>query len=329
MEIESIKQDAGELISYFVRTIKFEKLWKHPHIAGDHWLGRRYCRERVQACAAWSAQNYDGDFIEIGALYGETTVKLAEIAKKYNRKVIVIDPWSEATEAFDGTLDYIQGNEYDIWRENTKEYSDIIEVYRTSSHDPKLSEILKERELCFAWVDGSHTAHALRNDLNLVKHTAVIGVDDISYWLWCDICQQRYSLFAEFHSFAAKNEFQTVKLDWISEGYIFCKYKKSILTRDFLGDKHKILSNLIEYYASIATSIYQPEMKRYVWVPGTVRFEPNGDRPDRPKGTPIFGTPLEFSKEENKRIGPLVRECKYFPGDEKLMFQKGKENGTS
>jgi len=314
METESIKQDAGELISYFVRTIKFEKLWKHPHIAGDHWLGRRYCRERIQRCAEWAAQNYDGDFIEIGALHGETTVKLAEIAKKYNRKVIVIDPWSEATEAFDG-VNYIQGDEYDIWRENTKEYSAIIEVYRTSSHDPKLPEILKEKELCFAWVDGSHTTQALRNDLNLVKHSAVIGVDDISYWLWCDICQHRYNLFAEFNGFADKNEFQTIKLDWLAEGYIFCRYKKSILTRDFLGDKYEILSNIIEHYSSITISTYQEEMERFVWVPNTVHFEPDGI-PTRPKGTPVFSISLGSLEKDPKRVGPSIHVCELFLGDE-------------
>jgi len=316
MKTESIKQDAGELISYFAHTIEFEMFWKYPHTAGMHWLGRKYSRERVQRCAEWSARNYDGDFVEIGAWHGETTVKLAEIAKKYNRKVIVIDPWSEATEAFDGA-DYIQGDEYDIWCENTKEYSDIIEVYRTSSHDPKLPEILKEKELCFAWVDGSHTAQALTNDLNLVKHSAVIGVDDISYWLWCEICQQKYNLFSVFHLFANQNKFRTIKLDWAAEGYIFCRYKKSILTRDFLGDEHELLSNIIKQYSSIAPSFYHPEMKRFIWVPTDIRYEFR----DRPESTPIMVQIVDLvgTEDDKKRIGPAVHECKYFAGDRVLM----------
>ena len=160
----------GELIHYFLETIKYEMYWPRPHINGPHWIGRRYYRERLEKCAEWSAQNYDGDFIEIGAHHGKTTLLLAKLAKKYNRKVIVIDPWSAAKVPFDGDLKYFQGDEYGIWCDNTKEYSDVIEVYRMSSQNLELPNILKKREFCFAWVDGSHTVKALKNDLNLVKH---------------------------------------------------------------------------------------------------------------------------------------------------------------
>ena len=305
------KQDAGALITYFASTLKQEMYWKVPHDGKWHQIGRRFYRERAAKCAEWSVMNYEGDLIEIGAHLGKTTAVLAKIAKEHNRKLIVIDPWNGGTEAFDGNIQYMHGDEYEIWCENTKEYSDVIELYRLPSQSPELPAILKEKQLCYAWVDGAHTTLALENDLELVRHCdGVIGVDDISYWLWCDICRQSYNLYATFKKFSRQEGFVNVKLDWLAEGYIFCGYKKDVTKEEFLGTNHKVLSKMFDRFSSVAPSSYLGAQERFTWLPMAITFNEEG-APMRTlynrDGTPI---PTEISADPlPAHIGPTKEEC--------------------
>jgi len=322
-----LKITAGETIAGFIDTIPSEKYWSRPYLRGVHHMGRRHQRERIESCAEWAAQNYDGDFIEIGAMHGKTTLVLAKIARKYNRKVIVIDPWSTPKEAFDGDLKYLEGNEYEIFCENTKDYSDVIEVNRVSSHDPSLPEILKQRELCFAWVDGSHTEVALKNDLNLVKHCqGVIGVDDIGYRMFCDVCchSEGYNLFEHFNEFCSQNSFQKIKLDWNAEGYIFCGYKDPLLTPDFLGSRAEELIGPIKFLSSISivNLIYVGDLEngpqgplpptgpltaRFVWLTPTNTTDTSGHI--RVGGQTMPGHRLHITQDFINRLGPPESEC--------------------
>jgi len=316
------KQDAGDLITYFASTLKQEMYWKVPHDRRQvHQIGNKFYRERAAKCAEWSAVNYEGDLIEIGAHHGKTTVLLAKIAKEHNRKLIVIDPWNGGVEAFDGNIEYMHGDEYEIWCENTKDYSDVIELYRLPSQSPELPAILKEKQLCFAWVDGSHTTQALENDLELVQHCdGVIGVDDISYWMWCDTCKQNYNLFGTFKKFSRQEGFVNVKLDWMAEGYIFCGYKKDVTKEEFLGTNYEVLSQVFDWFSSIAPCIYVIDQGRFTWLPIAITFNDEGEplalrtntqemvrlAKQNPGSTPVLpalygGLPAHF--------GPTKEEC--------------------
>jgi hypothetical protein len=65
-------------------------------------------RDRLSWVAEWRARTYPGDFVEIGAYMGETTVRLAQVAQAYGRRVIVVDPWQVGTQN-------CEGHEYDIF----------------------------------------------------------------------------------------------------------------------------------------------------------------------------------------------------------------------
>jgi len=248
--------------------------------------------------------------------------------------VIVIDPWSAPKEDFDGDLKYLEGNEYEIFCENTKDYSDVIEVNRVSSHDPSLPEILKQRELCFAWVDGSHTEVALKNDLNLVKHCqGVIGVDDISYQMnfathvRCHKEGNTYNLFEHFNEFCSQNSFQKIKLDWNAEGYIFCGYKDSLLTPDFLGSHAHEFIEPIEFFSSISvanqTFIGATDLElaghidphttiipRLVWMTPKNMKDITGPIADKIAGRRITHVGYaEVGPEFARRLGPSPLEC--------------------
>jgi hypothetical protein len=133
-------------------------------------------RERVWFVAEQCAKVYPGDLIEIGAYHGETTVGLCRIAKLYNRRVIVVDPYEPGTQNVD------TGNEYQTFLNNTSEFRDLIDHYKMSSLDPHVIEAIKNRPLCFAFVDGLHNYEAATSDLKAVSHTeGVIALDDVTW----------------------------------------------------------------------------------------------------------------------------------------------------
>lgn len=136
-------------------------------------------RERVVAVCELCAQRYPGDFVEIGGKRGETTVFLAEIARKYSRKVIVVDPWVLNTE------DCHEGDYEEFMRIMTP-YADITEIIRASSLDEKTISILKEKEISFAFIDGMHYGYAILSDIkSFVNINGIIAVDDINH-IWRD-----------------------------------------------------------------------------------------------------------------------------------------------
>ena len=132
-------------------------------------------RQRVVQVAEYCAQNFPGDFIEIGCLSGETTKLLAEVAKKYDRKVIALDPWETGTQN-------CQGGEYEAFLKNIEPYKDYVDIIRASSLDEKAINLVNNRQLSFAFVDGLHTYDACLVDIQTVYHCfGIIAVDDI---LW-------------------------------------------------------------------------------------------------------------------------------------------------
>ena len=63
-----------------------------------HKGGSIHQRDRLREVAELALQTYDGDILEIGCHIGLTTRIFAELAKKYDRKVVVIDPWDGRQE---------------------------------------------------------------------------------------------------------------------------------------------------------------------------------------------------------------------------------------
>ena len=131
--------------------------------------------ERIAKVAEYCAQNFPGDFIEIGCFKGGTTKLLAEVAKKYNRKVIALDPWETGTQN-------CQGGEYEAFLANIEPYKNYVDIIRASSLDEKAIELVGKRQLSFAFVDGLHTYDACLVDIKTVSHCdGIIAVDDISW----------------------------------------------------------------------------------------------------------------------------------------------------
>ena len=132
-------------------------------------------RQRLENFARWSAAHYPGDFVEIGAQFGETSRILAKAAAETGRRLIVIDPWTTGAQDCEGT-------EYAQFQANIAPWREHVDVWRESSVNKEIIAKLKTRPLCFAFVDGWHVLYACFSDLMAVGHTAgIIATDDVRY----------------------------------------------------------------------------------------------------------------------------------------------------
>ena len=175
----TLKQDdariANEIREMFVNLTQGEDI---QSTTDQNWRGSSFQRERLVWMANWSANHFAGDIVEIGCRLGLTTILLAEVARRHQRRVIVVDPWEEGV--FDNVTDKESSAAYPEFLKNTSEFSDIIDVVKMSSLEGEAKEKLRKRELSFSFVDGLHTYEACLCDILAVGHTkGVIAVDDI------------------------------------------------------------------------------------------------------------------------------------------------------
>ena len=153
-------KELGEAEAIAMSTLKFVR-------------GASQQRTRLSKVAEYCAEQFEGDFAEIGAFKGETTAMLGQIAEKFGRRVVVVDPWEIGTQNCDG-------EEYEAFKANTAPISHVIDVLRLSSLSEEVKQELAQRQLSFAWVDGLHTYDACLSDILAVSHCrGIVAVDDL------------------------------------------------------------------------------------------------------------------------------------------------------
>lgn len=118
--------------------------------------------------------NIEGDVLEIGAHEGYHTVPFLEIAKKYNRKVFVLDP-------YDGNQ---QGNEnvYNTFLTNTKKYNNLVHLREPSQSEHSI-DLIKKNKFAYCFIDGLHTVEAIKSDfincVDSIVENGIICIDDL------------------------------------------------------------------------------------------------------------------------------------------------------
>jgi len=139
----------------------------------------------------------EGDIVEIGAYMGGGTVKLAEFAKRYGKKVHAID-------IFDPSLDETIGkggvkacevyqaflcgrSMLEVYQETIRGFDNII----TIKDDSKKVKFPKGQKFIFGFVDGCHQQVYVENDFhviwpNLVRG-GVIGFHDYKFDDWPEV----------------------------------------------------------------------------------------------------------------------------------------------
>ena len=141
----------------------------------------------------------EGDIVEIGAYMGGGTVKLAEFAKKYGKKVYAID-------IFDPSLDktigkggvkacevyqtFLYGRSMlEVYQETIRGFDNIITI-KADSRKVKFPE---EQKFIFGFVDGCHQQAYVENDFHVIwPHLVsggVIGFHDYKFDDWPEVTQ--------------------------------------------------------------------------------------------------------------------------------------------
>lgn len=119
---------------------------------------------------------FEGDLVEIGAGTGETTIQLLELAEKYDKKVVVVDPfeydWHNIPE------DYAKGYAYNDFMNYIEKYKDRLILYRYNSLSHEAAEALRGHHICFAYIDGLQYRGAVLNDLRITSHAICQCLDD-------------------------------------------------------------------------------------------------------------------------------------------------------
>jgi hypothetical protein len=139
-----------------------------------HMIGSKFQRDRIKHVCEATLKLFEGDILEIGCHVGNTTIILCELARKYKRRVLAVDPW-------DGNQ---QGDEnvYRQFTKKTEEYSDVLSVYRYRSQDNVIHDLINNSNICFSFIDGLHTYDACKADIELCKNNSgIMCVDDLSW----------------------------------------------------------------------------------------------------------------------------------------------------
>lgn len=135
-------------------------------------VGGDLLTDRLRYIATECCNRFPGDLVEIGCWEGFTTTALCEAAKRFGRKVIAIDPWTDE-RGRQGTF---------MGKMKPQMDSGLLEVHDKESQDSSVVAMLKSRPLCFVYVDGLHTYSAVKSDCAAVDHCqGIIVCDDISW----------------------------------------------------------------------------------------------------------------------------------------------------
>ncbi|MFO8010528.1 MAG: class I SAM-dependent methyltransferase [Dehalococcoidia bacterium] len=139
----------------------------------------------------------DGDLIEIGAFMGGGTVKLAEFAACYGKRVYVIDIFEPALDqtmsrsgitASEVYEAFLEGKSmYDVYSNAVKDFSNV----ETIRKDSKIVHFDQTQRFVFGFVDGCHQEAYVLNDFHLIwPHLVsggVIGFHDYGYDDWPEV----------------------------------------------------------------------------------------------------------------------------------------------
>lgn len=125
----------------------------------------------------------EGDILEIGAFLGGGTVKLSQLAEKYNRKVFTVDIFSPEVDKTINTKGMVMAEIYDWFLQGKSqrmifdkvtENCKNMEVIAKDSREVTFSE---KQKFFFSFIDGNHDPEYVRSDFHLAwKHTLPGGV---------------------------------------------------------------------------------------------------------------------------------------------------------
>ncbi len=139
----------------------------------------------------------EGDIIEIGAFKGGGTVKLAKFAKKYGKRVYVIDIFEpdldqtiskSGVTAFEVYQAYLGGRSMlEVYQEATRAFDNIT----TIKEDSMKVRFGEQTRFIFGFIDGCHQQAYIENDFNIIWPNlvsgGVLGCHDYQFDDWPEV----------------------------------------------------------------------------------------------------------------------------------------------
>ncbi len=183
-----------------------------PETLPDDFVGYENLVAFIQKRAL---QKLAGDIIEIGAFKGGGTVKLAKFAKKYGKKVYVIDIFEPSLDqtmsqsgvtAFEVYQAYLGGRSMlEVYQEATRGFDNIV----TIQEDSMKVRFSEEQKFIFGFIDGCHQQAYVENDFHIIWPNLVsggaLGCHDYKYDDWPEVTRAVAKLMDEH-----KNEISEV-----------------------------------------------------------------------------------------------------------------------
>lgn len=136
---------------------------------------------KLELVSKYFSEKHFGNFLEIGAGHGDTTIVFLKTLQGTDRKVFVVDPFEEGW--FEMPKTYGEPYPFHIFERNTKKYSYNLELIKKSSLDSSvISHFEPNLSFDFAFIDGLQFKESVLSDLHLCKklNCKVICLDDFT-----------------------------------------------------------------------------------------------------------------------------------------------------
>ncbi len=139
---------------------------------------------RLRRNLPWMLEKYPGNIVEIGAGYGESTKVFLEMAERFDRRVLVIDPW----DGHDGVEQHDKDDKdypytYERFMENVGE-NPRLDVCPFASCRAEVCFALEDiGECAFMMLDGDMSHDGMLDDLMAAAENdaGTICVDDYGF----------------------------------------------------------------------------------------------------------------------------------------------------
>ena len=139
---------------------------------GEH--GGAQQRGRIALAAEWACRTWPGDLAEIGVYSAETTVLLAEVARRHGRRVLALDSWPP------GTPYDLAEKIMPIAYERLAPYRDVVDVVRAAAEGPEARAAIQARRLAMAFIDADKVHEHVRAQISAVLPvcSGPVAIDD-------------------------------------------------------------------------------------------------------------------------------------------------------
>ena len=135
--------------------------------------GSIYQSERIFLIAQYCTQGWNGDLIQLGFQNTEATKKLVEVARKSNRRLVIMPLVETETKETSSNLE-------ETLLKDIEPYKDVVSIIQSSSLTEEIIESIRNQECCFALIDSCESYDTCLTAIKTVAGcSGVIAIDNI------------------------------------------------------------------------------------------------------------------------------------------------------